>query len=178
MTNVFFLAFRKVNNFVGWPAAVLILMPPTFHRRAIFLLLEKKGQVQPAVTRHERRSFAVHILNPLDMRIHQVPPNICHTYWFSKSRLSDPFFWAIFGHVWAWEPMLHSEISYFQNLSVFSNFLRDITLYAIDMYWIWCIGVPPLLFVVSDIVIIIAIHMTINANCYLDTSLICITRGL
>ena len=33
------------------------------------------------------------------------------------------------------------------------------------------IGVPPLSCVVSDIVIIITIYMTINANCYLDTFL-------
>ena len=40
--------------------------------------------------------FAIHILSPLDMRIHQVPHNIYHTYWeWSKSRWNDLFFGLI-----------------------------------------------------------------------------------
>ena len=40
-------------------------------------------------------------------------------------------FWAIFGDFWVCEPRFHSEISDFQNLSVFSRLLAWITLYAI-----------------------------------------------
>ena len=43
--------------------------------------------------------FATHILNRLDVRIHQEASKIYHTYKkLRKSRLSDPVFLAIFGH--------------------------------------------------------------------------------
>ena len=67
--------------------------------------------------------FAIHNLNPLNMRNYQVPPNIYHTY--AKNWVNCYWvirFWAILGHFWAREPGLYSKISDFQNLSVFINF--------------------------------------------------------
>ena len=69
--------------------------------------------------------FAIHILNRLDMRIHQVAPKIYHTYskiWVNRDWVICLLFF-FFGDFWGREPDLHSEFSDFQNLSVFSNFL-------------------------------------------------------
>ena len=67
---------------------------------------------------------AIHILNRLDMRVHQVPTLINHAYskiWVNRDRVIC--FLVFFGDFWGREPDLHSEFSDFQNLSVFSNFL-------------------------------------------------------
>ena len=61
--------------------------------------------------------FAIHILYRLDMRIHHLLYSI-PIQKLSKWRLSDRFFFAIFGR----EPRLYSEISDFQNLSVLGDF--------------------------------------------------------
>ena len=64
--------------------------------------------------------LAIHILKALDVPFHMVPPNICHTYWKNwvnrdSVSLENSDFEGL-------KPRLHSKISDFQRLSVFSNF--------------------------------------------------------
>ena len=95
------------------------------------LFREKKNRLRRCSKNLAGRNFAIHILNRLDMRIHQVAPKIYHTY--SKIWVNRDWVIRFFCDFWGWEPDLHSEFSNFQNLSVFSNFLHEITLYAIDI---------------------------------------------
>ena len=68
-------------------ALISQLWPANFkeHRlRYFFPLSRNNGKLWAAITRPCRLStplcIAIHILNRLDKRIHQVPPSICHTF--------------------------------------------------------------------------------------------------
>ena len=81
------------------------LWPPSFllHRLRWFYFSWNKGQLRAAVTRPCRLStpFAIHILNRLDMRIHQAAPKIYHTYskiWVNRDwviRFLGFFWWFL-----------------------------------------------------------------------------------
>ena len=60
-------------------------------------------------------SFVIHILNRLDMRIHQVSPKIYHTYQIIEKIAIE---WSFFGLFLVISEVLYSENSGFQYLSV------------------------------------------------------------